>query len=199
MTNKRDRKRSDQKKKFKRKKVGRAYLVERAFGSDYSPLPTFGDADGDGVPNFFDCKPRNPNKDGILQDVGEAIKTRVKHTVGDVKERVIEDISGEEAREERLEVEETRKESRIRERKKAAEEEEKIRARAKIERHKEEEKELKEARRRAIRRRETHYEEKRREAKEARKTKTKERTGPYGRKRETTVQRPSPFSSGYLR
>ena len=131
------------------KKRNSCYVVERAFGS--SGLPSFGDADGDGVPNFFDCKPRNPNEDGIFRDVGRAVATRVKHEVGDIKEAVLEEIAGEEKREERLEIQEIEKEAYLKERKKVAEEEARRRARAKFERAKEVEELRKERRKETIR------------------------------------------------
>lgn len=193
------------------KKRNSCYVVKRAFGSTPA-LPTFGDADGDGVPNFFDCQPRNPYKDGILRDVGEAVATRVKHEVSDIKEHAIEEIAGEEKRAERLEIEETRKEAYLKERKEAVREEARIKARAKIERHKEEKEERKERIKARVKEEEEERRERIKEEKEARKerikelqkAKAKELPTPYTKRYErrtrvTSKQRPSPFSSGYLR
>jgi len=164
-------------------------MVKKAFGvsptvtpifSNTTHLPLFQDHDNDGVPNWKDCDPFDPNRQGILHDIGGAVKTRTQHEVGDIKEHLIEEIAGEEKREERLEIEAARKKASLAARKKVAEEEEERRARAKFERIKEEA----EARR----------EERREERRTVRRT---QRVSPFTKTRETTKQRPS-YSSGFM-
>jgi len=39
-------------------------------------MSMLGDFDGDGVPNAFDCKPRDKNKQGIIDDIKSRIKEK---------------------------------------------------------------------------------------------------------------------------
>lgn len=100
---------------------------------EFSP---FSDMDGDGVQNVLDCNPHDPTRDGFFGDIGRAAKTRVKAEVGEIKERTIEGISGEEARERRKELQEAERESYLEEAKEQAEERGREKARAKYEKRK---------------------------------------------------------------
>lgn len=100
---------------------------------EFSP---FSDMDGDGVPNILDCQPQNPKMDGFFGDLGGAIKTRTKAELGELKQRTIEGIAGEEAREQRKSLKEAERESYLEEAKEQAEERGREKARAKYERRK---------------------------------------------------------------
>ena len=91
----------------------------------------FGDADKDGVFNIIDCEPFDPNKDGLVGDIGKAIKTRTKETYEEIKEGGLEKISGKRSREEHKEVRETEHEAFHMESKEAVKERAKERARKK--------------------------------------------------------------------
>ena len=96
---------------------------------NYDP---FGDLDRDGVPNILDCQPNNPLKDGFFRDLGGAIKTEVKGEVGEVKERLLKGIAGEERREQRKKLREAEREAYIEEAKEMAEERGKEKAQRKF-------------------------------------------------------------------
>ena len=100
---------------------------------EFSP---FSDMDGDGVPNVLDCRPMDPTRDGFFKDLGGAVRTRVGSEVSELKERTIEGIAGEKAREQRRELREAEKGSYLEESKEMAEERGREKARAKYERRK---------------------------------------------------------------
>lgn len=91
----------------------------------------FGDADKDGVFNIIDCQPYNKDEDGLIGDIGKALKTRAKETYEEVKETGLQKISGEKSRGERKEIREVEHESFHEESKTAAEERARKRARKK--------------------------------------------------------------------
>lgn len=91
----------------------------------------FGDADKDGVFNIIDCEPFDPNKDGLVGDIGRAIKTRAKETYEETKEAGLERISGKRSRKEREEIREVEHEAFHEESKEAVKERAKERARKK--------------------------------------------------------------------
>ena len=102
-------------------------LILRAINYDQ-----FGDLDGDGVQNIIDCQPKNPLKDGFFRDLGGALKTRAKGSIGEAKERFVEGIAGEEAREQRKSLREAEHESYLEEAKEMAQERGKEKAQRKF-------------------------------------------------------------------
>jgi len=96
----------------------------------------FFDTDKDGVPNILDCAPLNPKKDGFFGDIGRAAKKRVKAEVTELKERTIESIAGEEAREQRGELRKAEHEAYLEKAKEQVAERGREKARAKYEKRK---------------------------------------------------------------
>ena len=87
-------------------------------------------------PSILNYKPRKSKRDGLVSDIGVAIKTRVKGEVGEAKERIVKGIAGEEVREERKTLREAEHEAYLEEAKEQIEERGREKARAKFERRK---------------------------------------------------------------
>ena len=85
-------------------------------------------------PSILNYKPRKSKRDGLVSDIGVAIKTRVRGEVGEAKERLVKGIAGEEVREERKTLREAEHEAYLEAAKEEIEERGREKARAKFKR-----------------------------------------------------------------
>ena len=82
--------------------------VERVIGRNYAWERAAKDKDRDGVNNLIDCAPSNPNKQGIIHDIGKGIRNKYKEIKSDHEtseaERQADKISDRNARSEARQV-----------------------------------------------------------------------------------------------